>query len=187
MVEGLVAFAGGDLSLPSPCSALLLPAFFAYAFGSPGQGPLLGGLLTIAATSGGALPGAVRLAIFAARMAVPLFLLALLWERIGATGRIRLRGGEVTIGPLRRHLTTVISNLMFIGLGTEFIVFEGSNAWAACMPRSEPWTCRSISNASSGDSPIRRRRSWRSSCWRPLSSSQPAGGGVARCGHRRPD
>lgn len=36
-VEALVAFAGGVLSLLSPCSALLLPAFFAYAFPSAGR------------------------------------------------------------------------------------------------------------------------------------------------------
>ena len=34
-VELPIAFAGGVLSLLSPCSALLLPAFFAYAFPSP--------------------------------------------------------------------------------------------------------------------------------------------------------
>ncbi len=36
-IEAMVAFAGGVLSLLSPCSALLLPAFFAYAFPSRGQ------------------------------------------------------------------------------------------------------------------------------------------------------
>jgi cytochrome c biogenesis protein CcdA len=36
-VESTVAFAGGLLALLSPCSALLLPAFFAYAFGSTGR------------------------------------------------------------------------------------------------------------------------------------------------------
>ena len=35
---GLVAaFAGGVLALLSPCGALLLPSFFAYAFDSPGR------------------------------------------------------------------------------------------------------------------------------------------------------
>lgn len=34
MIEAVVAFVGGVLSLLSPCSALLLPAFFAYAFPS---------------------------------------------------------------------------------------------------------------------------------------------------------
>ncbi len=46
----LAAFAGGLLSLLAPCSALLLPAFFAYAFTSPSQ--LLGRtLLFLAGTS----------------------------------------------------------------------------------------------------------------------------------------
>ena len=51
-IEALVAFAGGVLSLLSPCSALLLPAFFAYAFPSRGQlvlrtGVFYLGLLTL--------------------------------------------------------------------------------------------------------------------------------------------
>lgn len=37
VIESVVAFVGGVLSLLSPCSALLLPAFFAYAFPSRGQ------------------------------------------------------------------------------------------------------------------------------------------------------
>lgn len=52
MIEIAVAFVGGTLSLLSPCSALLLPSFFAYSFASPGR--LLGrtmifyaGLLTL--------------------------------------------------------------------------------------------------------------------------------------------
>ncbi|MEO7118888.1 MAG: cytochrome c biogenesis CcdA family protein [Candidatus Limnocylindrales bacterium] len=222
-VEGLVAFAGGLLSLLSPCSALLLPAFFAYAFPSRGQlllrtgvfylglvtlfiplglglgaigsiflerradlsivagilliaigsfqlavggfelpgagrigrrslgpsgeslaatytlglvygiggfcsGPLLGGVLTIAGASGGALEGAVLLSIFAAGMAAPLLVLALLWERLGTATRGRLRGREVRIGPWTRHVSIVISSVLFIGLGVAFIVLQGGNA-----------------------------------------------------------
>jgi cytochrome c biogenesis protein CcdA len=36
-VSFLASFFGGVLSLLSPCSALLLPAFFAYAFGGGGE------------------------------------------------------------------------------------------------------------------------------------------------------
>ncbi len=224
-IEAAVAFAGGVLSLLSPCSALLLPAFFAYAFPSRGQlvlrtgvfylglltllvplglglgalgslflerraelsivaglllvaigafqlavggfelpgaahlqgrtfglsgeslaatyvlglvygvggfcsGPLLGGVLTIAGASGGALAGAILLAIFAAGMAAPLLLLALAWDRLGASGRGRLRGCELRVGPLRRHSSVVVSSLLFITLGTAFIAFQGSNAFS---------------------------------------------------------
>jgi len=219
MVELLVAFVGGVLSLLSPCSALLLPAFFAYAFPSPARlaartaifyagmltlllplgigagalggvliaqrgallmlaglvlvvigvaqfarggfelpnaggtlkpmtaeraastyalglgfglggfcaGPILGGVLTIAASSGGALSGAALLAAYAAGMAFPLFLLALLWERLGASGRGVLRGREVRILGLERHITVVVSSAMFVVLGLVFIVLEGAN------------------------------------------------------------
>jgi len=221
LVEPFVAFAGGILALLSPCSALLVPAFFAYAFPSRGQlvlrtgifylglltlfvplglgvgalgtlflerraeitliaglvliaigvyqlaiggfeipgagrltgrvsgdsagatyalgviygiggfcsGPILGGVLTIAGTAGGATAGAFLLAIFAAGMAAPLLVLALLWDRLGAGGRARLRGREIQIGPLRRHVTTVVSSVLFIVLGIAFVVFQGSNAF----------------------------------------------------------
>ncbi len=220
MVELLVAFVGGVLSLLSPCSALLLPAFFAYAFPSPARlasrtvvfyagmltllvplgvgagalgsalaaqrgtlmvlaggvlvvigvaqfarggfelpssgsgplrpmtaeraastyalglgfglggfcaGPILGGVLTIAASSGGALSGAALLAAYAAGMAFPLFLLALLWERLGAAGRGALRGRQVRILGLERHVTVVVSSAMFVVLGVVFIALEGAN------------------------------------------------------------
>ena len=222
-IEAIVAFAGGVLSLLSPCSALLLPAFFAYAFPSRGQlvartgvfyvglltlfvplglglgaigslfleqraaltivagllliaiggfqlavggfelsgagrlqgrsfglsgeslaatyvlglvygiggfcsGPLLGGVLTIAGASGGAVEGSILLAVFAAGMAAPLFVLALLWDRLGVSGRNRLRGRELQLGPIRRHSSVVISSFLFIGLGVAFIAFQGSNA-----------------------------------------------------------
>jgi cytochrome c biogenesis protein CcdA len=219
-VELPVAFAGGTLALLSPCSALLIPAFFAYAFPSRGQlvlrtgiffaglaavlipvglgvgalgslilerraevtliaglllvaiglyqlaiggfevpgtaglmgrvsgdsivatftlgavygiagfcaGPILGGVLTIAATSGGALSGGALLFVYALGMAVPLFALALLWERIGPWARSRVSAGEWRIGRWSRPRVTVISSVMFIVLGIAFIVFQGSNA-----------------------------------------------------------
>ncbi|HEX9549745.1 MAG TPA: cytochrome c biogenesis protein CcdA [Candidatus Limnocylindrales bacterium] len=219
-VEAAVAFAGGLLALLSPCSALLLPAFFAYAFGSTGRliartavfylglvavlvpvglglgalgalvlerrtelalvagvlliaigsyqlvaggfqipgsaglmarvggesaaatfalgavygiagfcaGPILGGVLTLAGTSGGPVAGGALLAVYAAGIAAPLFLLALLWDRVGTGGRSRLRGREIRLGPWARHSSIVASSLVFIGLGIAFIAFQGSSA-----------------------------------------------------------
>jgi cytochrome c biogenesis protein CcdA len=221
-VEIPIAFFGGILALLSPCSALLIPAFFAYAFPSRGQlmlrtgiffaglvtvlipvglgvgalgslilerraevtliaglflvtiglyqlviggfevpgtaglmgkvsgdsaiatyalgavygvagfcaGPILGGVLTIAATSGGALTGGALLFIYALGMAVPLFILAMLWERIGPWARSHVSAGEWHIGRWSRPRVTVISSVMFIVLGIAFIVFQGSNAFS---------------------------------------------------------
>ena len=219
-VSLLAAFFGGVLSLLSPCSALLLPAFFAYAFGGGGElvkktgvfylglattlvplgmgisavsalfyghrgtlitlsglllitfglmqllgrgfaigplerlrgkirgdtagavfslgavygfagfcsGPILGAVLTVAAASGGALRGALLLAVYAAGMAAPLFLMALLWDRLNLGDRRFLRGREVSLGPLRLHTTNLVSGIMFVALGTLFIAYEGTSA-----------------------------------------------------------
>src|SRR5215203_4157208 len=214
----LASFLGGPLSLLSPCSALLLPAFFAYAFQSRGElvgrtvvfyvglcatlvplgmgisavsalvyghrstlitvsgliiafgvlqllgggfafgpierlrggikgntlvatfflgavygfagfcsGPILGAVLTVAASSGSVLRGAGLLAAYAAGMAAPLFLLALLWDRFDLGHRRWLRGREVSLGPLRFHTTNLLSGLMFVVVGVLFITFEGTS------------------------------------------------------------
>ena len=222
MVEAsyLAAFLGGVLSLLSPCSALLLPAFFAYAFQSRkdlitkttifylgltttlvplgmgisalsrlfyGQrstlilisgiviislgvlqllgrgfeigpfsrlrgkvrgestaptfalgavygfagfcsGPILGAVLTVAASSGQVVRGASLLAIYALGMAAPLFLMAALWDRFDLGRRSWLRGREISIGRLRLHTTNIISGIMFILLGALFIAYQGTSA-----------------------------------------------------------
>ena len=216
-ISYLAAFFGGILSLLSPCSALLLPAFFAYAFQSRkdlltktavfylglaatlvplgmgvsavsrlvyGQrsililvsgviiillgvlqllgrgftfgtlsriqgkvrgestgatfalgavygfagfcsGPILGAVLTVAASSGQVIRGAVLLAIYALGMAVPLFLMAALWDRFDLGRRSWLRGRELSIGRLRVHTTNLLSGVMFVLLGVIFIAYEG--------------------------------------------------------------
>ncbi|MCX2730892.1 cytochrome c biogenesis CcdA family protein [Saccharopolyspora sp. NFXS83] len=214
----LGAFLGGLLTLISPCSAMLLPSFFAYAFDGLGKlvartavfylgltttlvplgaaagffgalltqhrttltvasgvvlialgllqisgkgfgfaaaqrmtgririssgvsvyalgavyglagfcaGPLLGSVLTVSAAGGEALYGAILLALFALGMAFPLFLLALLWERLQLGERAWLRGREVTIGRMRLHTTNIISGLVFATIGLMFVFTEGT-------------------------------------------------------------
>src|SRR5215212_6244158 len=218
-VSLLASFLGGLLSLLSPCSALLLPAFFAYAFQSRGElvgktavfylglcatlvplgmgisaisalvyghrgtlitvsgaiiivfgvlqiagggfalgpverlrgrikgdsivttfclgavygfagfcsGPILGAVLTVAASSGSALRGAGLLATYTAGMAAPLFLMALFWDRLDLGRRRWLRGREFSLGGLRFHTTNLLSGLMFVAIGVLFIAFEGTS------------------------------------------------------------
>ncbi|MCX3059014.1 cytochrome c biogenesis CcdA family protein [Streptomyces beihaiensis] len=216
----LAAFLGGLLALLSPCSALLLPAFFAYSVDSPTRlvartgifylglattlvplgaagsyagrlfyghrdllvavggwliialgvlqtagrgfasrrmtelsgrirattalsvyalgavyglagfcaGPILGSVLTVAALGGHPVYGALLLAVYALGMAVPLFLLALLWDRFDLGRRRWLRGRSLRVGRLELHTTTLVSGLFFIGLGTLFLAFDGTTA-----------------------------------------------------------
>lgn len=216
----LAAFLGGALALLSPCSALLLPAFFAYSLATPGRllartgvfylglattlvplgaastaasrlfnghrdlliavggwvviamgvlqilglgfasrraqsaaariaprsavstfllgcvyglagfcaGPILGAVLTVTAVSGSPVYGASMLAVYALGMALPLFVLALLWDRFQLGRRGWLRGREFGLGPLRLHTTSLISGLFFIGIGILFLAFNGTSA-----------------------------------------------------------
>jgi cytochrome c biogenesis protein CcdA len=214
----LAAFLGGVLTLLSPCSALLLPAFFAYAFASPARllgrtvvfyaglagvlvplglgssaastlvyghqaaltttagvlligfgivqlagggftipglaglrarvrgqsalsvlalgavsglagfcaGPILGAVLTVAAASAQPLRGAALLAVYAAGMTAPLFALAAAWDRLRIGQRRWLRGTGIRVGPLRLHTHSVISGLIFTGLGVVFLRYQGT-------------------------------------------------------------
>jgi cytochrome c biogenesis protein CcdA len=219
----LAAFAAGLLALLSPCSALLLPSFFAYAFASPTamvlrtgvfyagllvtlvplgvgasaasqlfyghrstliaaagwtivglgvlqvvgrgfrmpftarlqgwaggrgghagswvstlalgavyglagfcSGPVLGAILTVAATQTSPFQGALLLAVYALGMAAPLLALALLWERFDLSGSRLLRGREIALGRLRVHSTSVIAGMLFIVIGGLFLRYDGT-------------------------------------------------------------
>jgi cytochrome c biogenesis protein CcdA len=99
-----------------------------YGFAGFCSGPILGAVLTVAATSGQVFRGAGLLAIYALGMAAPLFLIAALWDRFDLGRRPWLRGRELSIGPLRVHTMNLVSGLMFVLLGTVFIAYEGTSA-----------------------------------------------------------
>jgi hypothetical protein len=98
-----------------------------YGFAGFCSGPILGAVLTVAATSGSALRGAGLLATYAAGMAAPLFTMALLWDRLDLGHRRWLRGREISLGSLRLHTTNLLSGLMFVTIGVVFIVSEGTS------------------------------------------------------------
>ncbi|MFG2640813.1 cytochrome c biogenesis CcdA family protein [Streptomyces sp. NPDC048370] len=91
-------------------------------------GPILGSVLTVAALSGSPAYGGLLLAVYALGMAVPLFLLALLWERYELGRRRWLRGRTVRAGRFELHTTSLLSGLFFVVLGTVFLVFDGTTA-----------------------------------------------------------
>ena len=99
-----------------------------YGFAGFCSGPILGAVLTVAASSGQVLRGAALLAIYALGMAAPLFFLAALWDRFGLGHRSWLRGQELPLGRLRLHTTNLVSGVMFVLLGAIFITYEGTSA-----------------------------------------------------------
>lgn len=235
----LGAFAGGLLTLLSPCSVMLLPAFFSYAFSSPAKlvartgifylglittlfplgvlagtlgafvnqhrftlvtiaavvvivlgslmlfnipipflrggqgsaestspasvyalgtvyglagvcaGPLLGAVLTVAAVSGNALYGGVILLFFAAGMALPLLLLALIWGRLPFVRRF-VKPREIRIGRWRNTWTGIIGGVLTIALGVLLVVTNGTSSLGGILGAStqvevEGWAYRATS------------------------------------------
>ncbi|MFE6307475.1 cytochrome c biogenesis CcdA family protein [Nocardiopsis sp. NPDC057823] len=98
-----------------------------YGFAGFCSGPILGAVLTVAAT-GGTVRGALLLAAYALGMAAPLFLLALLWDRYDLGSRRWLRGRTFRVGPVEFHTTALLSGLLFIGVGVLFLVSDGTAA-----------------------------------------------------------
>ena len=136
---GVLQLLGGGFDLPGPFSRLRgkvrgesTGATFAlgavYGFAGFCSGPILGAVLTVAASSGQVLRGAGLLAIYALGMTVPLFFMAALWDRLDLGRRSWLRGRELRLGRLRIHTTNLISGAMFVLLGTIFIAYEGTSA-----------------------------------------------------------
>lgn len=226
MTIGLLgAFLGGALTLLSPCSVMLLPAFFAYAFTSPAAilartgvfflglvatlvplgmlagslgalierhrdevvlvssiivmllglvmllgipipgltraqgaqstsilsvfalgtiygvagvcaGPLLGAVLTVAAASAHPLLGGILMLVFAAGMAFPLLLLALLWNRIPVVRRL-VRPREVRIGRWRNTLTGIIGGALTVAVGGVLLLTNGTASLGGVFTASE--------------------------------------------------
>ena len=151
---GVVQLAGGGFTIPGPArlrarfrgqSALSVLALGAVS-GLAGfcAGPILGAVLTVAAASGQPARGAALLAVYAAGMTMPMFVLAAAWDRL-RIGQLRwLRGAGVRVGPLRLHTHSVISGLIFTGLGVIFLRYQGTAGLTGLLspPSLDGWNNR---------------------------------------------
>ena len=99
-------------------------------------GPILGAVLTLAMGQQSLALAGVLLAVYGAGMVVPLVALALVWERLGARARERLRGRGVTVLGRRLHTTTVLTGLVIIALGVLFWVTNGLVTLPSLIPTS---------------------------------------------------
>ncbi|RVW07615.1 cytochrome c biogenesis protein CcdA [Prescottella agglutinans] len=116
--------AAGSVRVSGAASVFALGAV--YGFAGFCSGPLLGSVLTIAVAGGGAGYGGLLMAVYALGMTVPLFVLALLWDRFDLGRRRWLRGRELTLGPVHAHTTSLVSGLLFVAIGVLFLVTDGT-------------------------------------------------------------
>ncbi|NNG35471.1 cytochrome c biogenesis CcdA family protein [Nakamurella aerolata] len=114
----------GRLRLGSSLSVLALGAL--YGLAGFCSGPLIGSVLTIAATGADPGYGGLLMAVYALGMTVPLLTLALLWDRLQLRERKWLRGRQLRLGPITTHTTSLISGLLFVGIGTLFVLTDGT-------------------------------------------------------------
>lgn len=89
------------------------------------SGPILGAVLTMAATEPSRILAGVMLAIYGAGMVVPLAVIASLWTRLGHRGRARLRGRAWQVGPLRLHSVSLLTGAVLIAVGVAFLRTSG--------------------------------------------------------------
>lgn len=88
-------------------------------------GPILGAMLTLAAVQGDAVSGGVLLAVYGAGMVVPMFILARIWNRLGASGRNKLRGRTVKLFGRELHVISMATGILLIVVGVVFWLTNG--------------------------------------------------------------
>lgn len=123
---GQVSKAAGGGSGGARGNASVLALGAVYGFAGFCSGPLLGAVLTFAIAGGSPVYGGTLMAFYGLGMALPLFVLALFWDRLQLGKRRWLRGREVRIGPLITHSTSLISGAVFIGVGLLFLLTDGT-------------------------------------------------------------
>lgn len=103
-------------------------------------GPILGAVLTLAATSGDMVASALILGSYGAGMVLPLIAIAALWARLGSRGRNALRGREFSFLGRRWHTTSVLSGLLIIAVGVVFWTTNGLVGVPALVPaETQAW------------------------------------------------
>ncbi len=97
-------------------------------------GPILGAVLSLAATRESVLAAGAMLAVYGAGMVAPLVLLAATWSRLGTAGRSRLRGRGFTVGRFQLHTTSMLTGAMLVTVGVVFLTTNGLVALPELVP-----------------------------------------------------
>lgn len=109
----------------------LVSVFFlgtVYAVAGTCTGPILGSVLMIASLGGSPWYGGAVMTLYALGMAVPLFVLAALWQRFGDRVSRWLRPRTVSIGRWHNSWAMIVSGLLSIAIGVLLLVTDGTAA-----------------------------------------------------------
>jgi cytochrome c biogenesis protein CcdA len=100
-----------------------------YAVAGVCSGPILGSVLMLAALGNDPTYGGVVLALYALGMVIPLFVLAVVWSRLGQRGRSWLKPRTLRIGRWSNSAIMIISGLLSVGVGTLLLLSNGTEAF----------------------------------------------------------
>lgn len=105
-------------------------------------GPALGAILTVAATSESRWQGGLLMLMYAVGMALPLAVLASLWDRFDLGSRAWVRGRPIRLGPLTLHSASLVGGLLLVAVGVVFLVFDGTASLGTVFGAggTEAWT-----------------------------------------------
>ena len=127
----------------SALSTGLMGFFFAIGW-TPCLGPVLTGIMILAANTGTALKGALMLGTYAVGVSIPLLIIAAFSDRFDWANSAWLRGKELRFSLLGKqvhtHTYNVIGGIILIGLGGLMIAESGTFFFMNELPQYLPWT-----------------------------------------------
>jgi cytochrome c biogenesis protein CcdA len=121
-------------------SMALLGFFFAWGW-TPCVGPILSGILVLAANSGTAFTGALLLGAYAMGVSVPLLLVAFLADRFDFARFVQGRHLSFKLfgRKIHTHIYNLVGGLVLIALGALILVFSGTQEIEQFFVFYTPW------------------------------------------------
>jgi cytochrome c biogenesis protein CcdA len=127
----------------SAWSTGLLGFFFAIGW-TPCLGPILAGIMLLAANTGTALKGAAMLATYAIGVAIPLLLVSYLADRYDWASKDWIRGRHVAFSlfgkKVHTHTYNIIGGILLIAIGLLMAFQGGTFFFMERIPQVLPWT-----------------------------------------------
>jgi len=122
---------------------MLMGFFFALGW-TPCVGPVLGGILLLAANAGTIVTGTSYLVFYALGVSLPLLLVAMLADKFDLANKKWIRGRVLTFKLFGKEIVThtynVISAFILIFIGIVMITWKGTTFFEIYVPRLVPWS-----------------------------------------------
>lgn len=118
---------------------------FCFALGwTPCVGPVLGGILLLAANAGTIVSGTSYLIFYALGVSLPLLLVAMLADKFDLANKAWIRGKVITFHIFGKEIVThtynIISAIILIFIGIVMITWKGTTFFEIYVPRLIPWS-----------------------------------------------